>query len=193
MDLAAYANIDNLDELAQLNNIIVPRLRGYRLMSQEEPIDIKNEINKEEIAISCVEELCTSIPFWNGNPSFYELSYETDLKRAKYLIVNKDENGIKEYIGVRWNRIHGWKRKVLKTYIHNEITKRVKQWEIWNKYAGRDDILYIHSRIGGGNWSYYCKDVVDKEWFIEKVDDSFDSTYCDIYAKITKFPESNNE
>ena len=49
--------------------------------------------------------------------------------------------------------------------------------------------MYIHSRIGGKNWSHYYKEVVDKEWFLEKVDDCFDSTYCDIYAKIKENKE----
>ena len=85
---------------------------------------------------------------------------------------------------VCWDRIHGWKRKVLKTFIHNEQKRVEAQRLLWNKYAGRDDILYIHARIGGGNWSYYHDQVDTKPWFLEKVDDSFDSTYCDIYAKI---------
>ena len=59
-----------------------------------------------------------------------------------------------------------------------------KQFEVWNRYVGREDVLYIHARIGGGNWPYYFREVVDKWWFIEKVDDSFDSTYCDIYARL---------
>lgn len=32
MDLGAYAQIEELEELAKLNGIQVPRLRGYRLM-----------------------------------------------------------------------------------------------------------------------------------------------------------------
>ena len=112
-------------------------------------------------------------------------SQQDEIKRTdNYLVSGKDEDGFIEYTDIRWNRIHGWKRKVLKTYIHNEIKRQTKQWELWNKYAGRDDILYIHARIGGGNWPHYFDQVVYQPWFIEKVDDSFDSTYCDIYARI---------
>ena len=113
-----------------------------------------------------------------------ELSDYTDYLKAYFLVKAKDNEGYLEYKDVRWDRIHGWKRKILKTYIHNEYRRQYKQWEVWNKYVGRDDILYIHARIGGGNWPYYYDKVVDQPWFIEKVDDSFDSTYCDIYAKI---------
>ena len=80
-----------------------------------------------------------------------------------------------------------------KTYIHNEIVRARKQYEVWNKYAGREDILYIHARIGGGNWKVYYRQVVDKPWFLEKVDDSFDSTYCDIYARLKDKLKVRNE
>ena len=56
---------------------------------------------------------------------------------------------------------------------------------MWNKYAGKENVLYIHSRIGGGNWDYYGGNELSKQpWFLEKVDDCYDDTYCDIYAKI---------
>ena len=52
-------------------------------------------------------------------------------------------------------------------------------------------MLCIHARIGGGNWSYYDGPELSKQpWFIEKVDDAFDSTYCDIYAKIVYLNDS---
>ena len=107
MDLLAYSQIEDLKEIAKENGIECPRLRGYRLMSEESPID---------------------------------LQFETDNEK--------------------------------------------KQYKVFNKYVGRNDILYIHARIGGGNWPYYKDQVIDKPWFIEKVDDAYDSTYCDIYAKI---------
>ena len=185
MDLGAYMQIDDIDEIAKKNNIEVPRLRGYRLMRDEKPVNIRAEVNKKRIAVDCVEDLCTSIPFWNPNNCMSEFSNYTDYLKTLFLVKAKDkENSYPKFVDVRWDRIHGWKRKILKTYIHNEYKRQCKQWEVWNKYVGKDDILYIHARIGGGNWPYYYDKVVDQPWFIEKVDDSFDSTYCDIYAKI---------
>lgn len=184
MDLGAYVQIDDIDAIAKENGISVPRLRGYRLMKDEEPINISEIVVKKDIAISCVKDLCESQPFWDKNATCFEFSSWTDYLKDYYLVSGRDEDGYTEYTDIRWNRIHGWKRKVLKTYIHNEIVKQIKQWELWNKYAGREDILYIHARIGGGNWLYYFDQVVNQPWFIEKVDDSFDSTYCDIYARI---------
>lgn len=177
MDLYTYTQIDVLDKVAKANNIECPRLRGYRLMKDEEFANTKvSKEDYEEAAYNIVERLCESDPFWYSKACCFSLCYETDLKKAYYL----DEKNEK----VRWDRIHGWKRRVLKTAIHNKFTREHKQYSIFNKYVGRDDILYIHARIGGGNWSYYFDQVVNQPWFVEKVDDSFDSTYCDIYAKI---------
>ena len=186
MDLGAYANIDTLEVIAKKNGIEVPRLRGYRLMKDESPVDLTKVIDKKQIAIDCAEDLCVGRPFWNSHARCAEYSRCTDYIREYFLVKGKDEEGYEQYTDVRWDRIHGWKRKVLKTYIHNEIIRQRKQWEMWNKYAGKENILYIHARIGGGNWSYYYKEVAYQPWFLEKVDDSFDSTYCDIYAKITE-------
>ena len=184
MDLGAYEQIEDIEEIAKKNGIEVPRLRGYRLMKDEKPVNISETVVKKDIAIRCVEDLCESQPFWVVNTGIAEFSSRTDYLKGFYLVVGRDKDGYEKYTGIRWNRIHGWKRKVLKTYIHNEMKRQTKQWELWNKYAGRDDILYIHARIGGNNWPYYHDQVDTQPWFLEKVDDSFDSTYCDIYAKI---------
>ena len=184
MDLYAYANIKNLEEVAKKNNIDCPRLRGYRLMSEEEPIQItKEDIKNWEY--ECAEYLCETIPCFSH--SFCtEWSMRTRRLKKKYL----DEEACK----VHWGKIHGRKRKALKTEIHNTIKRFEKQTEVWNKYAGKENILYIHARIGGGNWPYYYKDVIDQPWFIEKVDDAYDSTYCDIYARISeeRKPKAND-
>lgn len=57
---------------------------------------------------------------------------------------------------------------------------------MWNKYAGQGDVLYIHSRMGGNNWkSFEGKvELTHQPWFLDRVDDAFDSTYCDFYVRI---------
>lgn len=187
MDLGAYCNINNLEVIAKKNSIEVPRLRGYRLMKDEAPVNLDRVIDKKQIAIDCVEYLCDSRPFWNTRTCWGEWSSRTDYLKEYYLVtIRGGESSYPQYVDVRWDRIHGWKRKVLKTYIHNEIVRQRKQWKVWNKYAGEDNILYIHARIGGNNWSCYYKNVAYQPWFLEKVDDSYDNTYCDIYAQITE-------
>lgn len=104
MDLYAYAQIEKYSKIAEENGIEVPRLRGYRLMVEED--------------------------------------------RA----FSDDDDSIPA--------------------------------QTFNKYVGRNDVLCIHARIGGGNWDDYRDEVENEPWFIEKVDDDFDPTYCDIYARI---------
>lgn len=180
MDLYAYRQIESLEEIAKRNNIYVPRLRGYRLMKDEVP----NNFNDEgwDVEVECVIALCTSVPCWDMKSWVSCYDDQTDRKRNYYIeTIKNGDNIIKR---VRWDRIHGKKRKILKTYIHNERKRFKRQKAAWDKYAGREDVLYIHARIGGDNWPYYHTEVDTKPWFLEKVDDAFDSTYCDIYAKI---------
>lgn len=184
MDLGAYANIgeEEIERVVKANGIEVPCLRGYRLMKDEEKVDLSTLWTKEDDA-SCASTLCTRIPFWSAKSCTSEFSAWTDYLKTLFLYPDCEGSYLTPR-DVRWSNIHGKKRRILKTFIHNEKKRRLKQYEIWNKYVGREDILYIHARIGGGNWPYYFRSVVDQPWFLEKVDDSFDSTYCDIYARI---------
>lgn len=185
MDLGAYCQIDDLDKIAQDNGIDVPRLRGYRLMSHEEPMSQK-EI-EEEVQYHFIHEaewMIRRCPAWSTNPySFHEYSPEKTALCDYYLVPDTDEGY--RYKDIRWDRIHGKHRKNLK-FALKKIRKRYqKQFDVYNKYCGQSGILYIHARIGGGNWNYYDGPELAKQpWFIEKVDDAFDNTYCDIYAKI---------
>lgn len=179
MDLGAYGNIATLDGMVKEAGISVPRLRGYRLMADEEPVGL-SEVFNEWVIEGLVSDLCCSIPYWSPHTCCH--TYSSWTSRLKHYYVDYSD---KNHPKVRWDRIHGWKRRVLKTYIHNEKQKYKKQYDIFNKYCGRTDILYIHARIGGGNWPAYKDDVIHEPWFIEKVDDAFDSTYCDIYAKLS--------
>ena len=109
-----------------------------------------------------------------------EYSSRTDQIRKRYLLKESEGNS-----GIRWDRIHGKRRKKLKYAIKRRKRRVLAQFEAFNKSAGRSDVLYIHARIGGRNWETYGgKDLEKQPWFLEKVNDHFDGTYCDIYAKI---------
>lgn len=186
MDLGAYMNIEGLDKIAKNNGIEIPRIRGYRLMENEEPLskeEIKEIQNKSVIDVA--KGLCEAIPFWRANPEYHEYSSWTNILEDYYLIKDKDSKYPK-YIGIRWDRIHGWKRKILKFEIKKQKKKIQKQYDLWNKYAGVENVLYIHSRMGGWNWKEYDEknNILNQPWFLDRVDDYFDSTYCDFYAKI---------
>lgn len=185
MDLYAYTQVDRLEELAKANEIDIPRLRGYRLMSEEEPI------NKEEYdyafrhaAVDAAKDLITGEPFWSSNPEWYTSDSWTDYLKKYYLVKNSED----DYYDIRWDRIHGWKRRVLKFEIKKAKRAIKKQYDMWNKYAGQEGVLYIHSRMGGNNWKYWDLEkrvaLQNQPWFLDRVDDHWDSTYCDFYAKV---------
>lgn len=189
MDLGAYQQIENLERIAKENGIEIPRLRGYRLMKDEQPMS-NEEIDKmkRDCEISVVEDLCEANPFWSSRPKWYESSEYTDYLKDFFLIKNpnKKERGYEKYVGIRWDRIHGWKRRVLKFEIKKQKRRIQQQYDLWNKYAGKEGILYIHSRMGGSNWKYYegKAELTNQPWFMDRVDDCYDSTYCDFYASI---------
>jgi len=183
MDLGAYVRIgdEEIGEIVKKNNIEVPRLRGYRLMKCEYPLS-ETEIREMcfDSEVEELEHLIEAFPYFSLNPQYYE--YCSWTRRFEEFFEYKDKNG-KTHID--WSKIHGWKRKRLKFAIKKRKRRIREQYDMWNKYAGREDVLYIHARIGGNNWKYFDGDeLTHQPWFLEKVDDSFDGTYCDIYAKI---------
>lgn len=190
MDLGAYANIGDLNSIMQENGISIPRLRGIRLMKDEEPIS-QEEIEKRALrnGLSDCEQACCSK--FTYHPFAYEFSERTRRLERRYLV--KDEDGY-ETIGIKWHRVHGKKRKLFKYLLKDARRREYAMWNAFNKYCGREDVLYIHARIGGGNWAFFDGPSLTRQpWFLEKVDDSFDSTYCDIYAKIKPLENSPNE
>lgn len=190
MDLGAYAQIDDLSKIMEDNGIDIPRLRGLRLMKDEKPVSDKElkELAKKDGLLRC-EELCRSCPPFNWNSCVSELSDRTDAIVEYYCVLPTCENVVISHmdpIDIRWDRVHGKKRKAFK-YVIKQAKKRVyQQYELWNKYAGRPDVLYIHCRLGAGNWNYYkgWEIIESQPWFLDKVEDYFDNTYLDIYAKI---------
>lgn len=198
MDLGAYMHITNLENLAQTNGIDIPRVRGYRLMVEEPKISEETirEIMKQ-VEVTVAKRLCEAVPFWSSHPDYRMSCDQTDVYLDFYLISEDTGNGWKDYTDIRWDRIHGKKRKILKFEIKKMKRKIRQQYDTWNKYVGREDVLYIHSRMGGNNWKRYKykRDITEQPWFLERVDDFWDSTYCDFYALIdvSKLEELGND
>lgn len=186
MDLYAYTQIEDLEKLMAVNNISVPRLRGLRLMRDETPLT-KEDVDRValNIGLQCCEMAVHEYFVWNAMSAEY--SEATERLCNKYLY--KDSEG--SLAGIRWNNIHGKKRKRFK-YLMKAAKKAVeKSYAIFNQFCGRDDVLYIHARIGGWNWPDYRHEVEHEPWFITKIDDPFDDTYCDIYARIKPVGKSS--
>ena len=194
MDLYAYMNIGNIEDVAEANGIKVPRLRGYRLMKNENPVSQKAiEECYERARADVYECACTSIPRFCPESNHFIFDIATDRLRKKYLLYRTESHTdlegqtttYKVVSGIRWNLVHGKKRKAIKLAIKHKIKAINAQYHTFNKYAGREDVLMIHARIGGHNWNYYGGPELETQpWFLEKVDDHWDHTYCDIYAKI---------
>lgn len=194
MDLGAYTNIEDLEKLLELNNIEIKRLRGLRLMALETPTS-KETIDKmiDQQFIYEVRDMFMSEYRFSKFLGEWCSCWCSDLKyKADYYCPG---------CNINWKAIHGKLRKKIKFMRKQIARKQSAQYKMFNKYCGREDVLYIHTRTGGGNWSYFgCNEYYSKPWFLEKVDDCFDSTYCDIYAKIDpstieklKDLETNNE
>lgn len=182
MDLFAYSQIEELGIIASKNKIYIPRLRGYRLMSSEKPFSpekIDETVNK--MLCEIYDRAIKSNPIFRPDSPYSRYSPATERLAKKYLIHN--EEGC--VTGIRMDLIHGKNRKAIKFACKKAVNAVRKNLETFNKYVGCDDVLYIHARIGGYNWlSYGGSDIEKQPWFLEKADDYFDDTYCDIYAKI---------
>lgn len=189
MNLKAYSQIEDLMPVLQSTGIEIPRLRGLGLMKNEEPVN-QTDLNEilHSIEILAVQNLCESFPAWDFYSCCSEFCPATDRRIKKYMIL--DEDG--DPISIRWDRIHGKKRKTAKYAIKQYKKAAIDNIKVFNKYAGRDDVLFVHARIGGDNWNYFNGPsiVASHPAFLEKADNYFDSTYCDIYLKID--PETVN-
>lgn len=165
MDLIAFIHKGDLDGLAKANGIDVPRLRGYRLMKDEKPVD-------EAFIQECIKA---------------ETDYRLDstdrtiTSMIEYLI-DHDLSAIRSEA---MDLVHE-----LREYSRYEGRLR-EQYDMWNKYAGREDVLMIHSRMGGCTFTYLdangdrqTYDLRMQPWYLGCVNDAFDGTYVDIYAKI---------
>ena len=196
MDLAAYMQIDRLEAIAKANDIDIPRLRGYRLMSEVRPVS-SDEF--AQLFLSCelevIEELCIADPFWSSVFKCSNQNYRTEKAKKRYIKHSFDEDGNRVSIAIRWDRIHGWKRRVLKQEIKKLKKKAIAQYSLWNQYAGKENVLYIHARIGGKNWDNLPdrSRLLKAPWFLDRIDDCWDNTYCDFYAKLdpTLLPEES--
>ena len=180
MDLGAYAKIKDLKQIMIDNGIVIPRLRGLRLMSEEKPLsEVKIKDQIDFIGLLECKHLCQS--YFHLNSNWFDLSTRTERITKKYIIYDKNENEI----GVNWKNLHGRKRKLFRFCLKSAKKRVLKTYRTFNRYCGQKNVLYIHARIGGKNWEYFNGSEIAKQpWFIEKLDDAFDSTYCDIYARI---------
>lgn len=197
MDLYAYSQIEDLEEILKDLNIMVPRLRGIRLMKVSKPVSqekIEQEV-KEVKVDNCVRWLREKA--WNCWSSW------KDDKKHPSFIYGKIYNEYTEkyetkVIDIDYSKIRRKDRNIIKLKNRKDENRIRKDYELWNKYCGQD-VLYVHTRAGGGN-RLWCKTDKLKEHplYLSDCDDSFDRTYCTIYYDIkdvdlTKYIKESDE
>ena len=170
-------------DLDTLNKEFASRYKNpapeFELMSDKKPVSLE-EIAKRKAkdAVKVLKPLLSNYPAWAMNEKYgYCWRPGSDLKWDHYM--TKDENG--EYNGIRWDRIHGKHRKVLKYKLKKNNKKIDKQYNAWNKYVGRKDVAYMYTY-----WYYLRNEVLKQPYILEIVDDHFDLDYSYVYAKIDK-------
>lgn len=164
-------------EFVIANGFKACELPKFKSMSDKKPIS-PEEIakHKNKNAVKRLQFLLSNYPAWSINHIYgYCWRLGSTLRWNHYL--TKDKNG--EYNGIRWDRIHGKHRKVLKYKLRESNKKIEKLYNAWNKYAGRKDVAYMYT-----NWYYFKDELLNKSWFLEVVCDYFDPTYCYVYAKV---------
>ena len=203
MDLGAYGlMLDNdtvIEKALSKYHIEIPRVRGYRYMKYESLVteeDIKDIIENAKLHV--LEDLISICPRWSPLDSgcFYRFGPDTDRLVPKYFTIDKNTG---EVSGIKWNAIHGKKRKRLKLEIRKTRKRIIDNLSTFNKYVGRDDIIYIHARLNSFTWSEYAEknNIYAKSWYVDSEQDWFDSSYSDIYVKVDpedliEFKYSNN-
>lgn len=173
MDFGALAQKDKLKPIAKKNHINVDNVCGYRLMKNEKPITEKDidDFAEQMVFIYMQSKL--------GFGS-YPCDNLVDEKKHKLFLLNM--NNTSQFNWKKRNDKFGIHLKGVKKRIINQVKK---QTEIFNKYCGQN-VLYIHAQLGKDNiysninHLYYN----DKDWYLDSCDDTYDSEYCDIYAKI---------
>lgn len=182
MDVGAYQQIEKFEKLLKENNINIPceNLMGVRLMSEEYVIldDEIDEIIKDN-QVNVVANLCDSK--WKPNSTISDFSMNEKLYN-RYLIINpnRTDRSYEKYVGIKWENIHGQNRKILKFELKKNARKIKKCWNVWNKYACVENVLYISVKNMDKTLE---KELIKNHGFLDKVEDYFDSRYTDFYFK----------
>lgn len=172
----------HFEQIKQATGINVPRFRWYEWMPDENPLsraDITDSIERQRY--TCLSNMFCSVPFMRFNSNWS--IWDERSRRCEMIFLDMKNTR------VRYDRIAKLSRryrKKIKMAFRWSDRRVMAQIEAFNRHAGRPGVIRIHARIGGFNWGYYDGPEIAKQpWFIEKVDDSFDDTYCDIYARIS--------
>lgn len=180
MDLYAYSQIGELKHYLTDNNIDIARLRGLRLMKDEEPCDVSDNIKEDKLAAAVNWLKQHSETVWD--------SWKDDKRHKSFIYGYDKELEKRTIVAIDFSKVHGKDRKHIKFAWKKIERAYAKQYELFNSMCGKN-VLYVHARQGGGNRPYYPIDT-KHPMYIADVDDAWDSTYCDIYYDLNKSKEA---
>lgn len=166
-----------LDEL----QLQIPRLRGLSLMKYDQPLTKEKELEYIRLLeASTVRELLEDSPRWKLRPNPCELdAYWVSWKvYNKYLKITDSHA---EY--VKWENLHGKKKNQAKYWIKKNKKAYYAQYDLYNKYAGRPDVLCVSSRIGSTWEESGGREIENHPAFLGEAVSWFDPTFCEIYLK----------
>lgn len=162
------------DLIVEVTGVPLLPIQDARIMKNEEsPYDedyIQHVIGRNEVAI--VEHLIMSR--WSSRPKKKLLrSVKLMYKYIDYDKLIKTNNGIK------WENLHGKKRKIAKYKIKKLRREIRKKYDTYNKYVGRDDVLYFHTIVDTNQYN----ELRHSQSYIEDIPDWYDPRYKDMYFK----------
>ena len=60
-----------------------------------------------------------------------------------------------------------------------------RQLTAYNKHVKEKGVWMVHARVSDNSWiANGGRDIEKQPWFIERVKDGMDATYCDIYVRV---------
>lgn len=182
MDLGAFAQIEDLEKILQVNSISIMRLRGLRLMKNEE------SISQEKI-----DEIVNQSRLENAIGYLTRYIWKSDKKHPAFIYGKvTDEYGTrKEIVAIDYSKLRRKDRNAIKLRNRKDDKRIITNLNMFNSYCGKD-VLYVHARQGGGNRGW-CPIDTTHPMYLSDCDDYWDSTYCDIYYDLTKSKEIPND
>lgn len=171
-------------EVLKDNGIEIPRACDAILMGSAEPVDISSLLwlSDDELGYEAIDntickdrmfETCSNnVYVWNPKSRFWSDRYlDADTRTVHWDMLERD------------GRLNRKRRKMIKMYVRNTRNKAKAQYDVFNSYVGRKDVVCVSSRVFG-DWERYGAKIMKSPWYIQTVADGQDDTYCDIYCRI---------
>lgn len=132
--------------------------------------------------------LCQATPCWNMYSDTITFDTKSKLLIKKYTcwVDRVMSNGeIIPDSDVNWDVLHGEKRKKVK-FLSKRIKKHIIKWiNLFNTYAGREDVLCVTCKADGENWKELGGlEAEQHPEFLARISDALSKGYSTVYLKL---------